>query len=193
MISAILLAAGQSKRMGKPKMLLPWGKETVLGHIISVLQSAEIEDILVITGSAREKVAALANSFHVRTVFNAEYEHGEMLSSIQCGLGALQPKAEAVLICLGDQPQVEERSVHLIIEEYVRSNGALIVPSHNMRRGHPWLIAKKWWNEILEMRAPDSLREFLNRHSRDIHYLAVDTPSVLADLDTPEDYLKSRP
>lgn len=193
MISAIILAAGQSKRMGKPKMLLPWGEETVLGHVISVIRSSGVEDILVVTGNAREDVEALAKRHDVRAVFNADYERGEMLNSIQCGLGSLRPEAEAALICLGDQPQVEERSVLLVVEEYARTGASLIVPSYRMRRGHPWLMARAWWKEILEMRSPESPREFLNRHSQTIHYVNINSPSVLADLDTPEDYLKSRP
>ncbi len=200
MITAIVLAAGESKRMGQPKMLLPWGDETVLGRVLSVIKSAQIENILVVTGGAREQVEGIANIYDAPTIFNPEFARGEMLSSIQAGLKYLSSpldvgRAEegATLICLGDQPQVEERSVRLIIEEYERTHDSLIVPSYHMRRGHPWLIGKEWWAEILSMQAPESPREFLNRHSNDIHYVNIDSPTILADLDTPEDYLKSRP
>jgi molybdenum cofactor cytidylyltransferase len=102
-------------------------------------------------------------------------------------------QAQAALIGLGDQPQVQEKNVRLICEEYRRSKSSLIVPSFQMRRGHPWLVTRSLWSEILALKQPESPRDFLNRHTDEIHYVTVDTPSVLADLDTPEDYQKSRP
>ena len=191
-VTAIILAAGQSRRMGQPKMLLPWGGTTVLGVVIETLKAAGMEDLVVVTGGAREQVEAIVRG-SAQVVFNAEYLNSEMLSSIQCGLGAIKPQSQAALICLGDQPQVQVGSVQVILQEYESTGTSLIVPSYQMKRGHPWLVARKWWNEILEMRSPKSPREFLNRHAEEIKYMNVDTPSILADLDTPEDYLKSRP
>jgi molybdenum cofactor cytidylyltransferase len=116
-----------------------------------------------------------------------------MLSSIQCGLRAIKPEALAALICLGDQPQIQVGSVQIILQEYESTGASLIVPSYQMKRGHPWLVARELWHEILEMKPPESPREFLNCHTKEIKYINVNTPSILADLDTPEDYLKSRP
>jgi molybdenum cofactor cytidylyltransferase len=62
-----------------------------------------------------------------------------------------------------------------------------------MRRGHPWLIARELWEEILQMRPPESMRDFLNAHKDDIFYVDYDSPSILQDLDTPADYLKFKP
>jgi molybdenum cofactor cytidylyltransferase len=192
MISAIVLAAGESKRMGRPKMLLPWGKSTVLQTVITTLQAARVEDILVVTGGAHNQVEALVGPA-VQTVFNENYAQGEMLSSIQAGLRVKMRGAQAVLIALGDQPQLRAETVEKILDEYQKDNPSLIVPSYKMRRGHPWLIAQELWNEILEMQAPESARVFLNRHAKDIHYIPLDTPTVLQDLDTPEDYSRSLP
>jgi len=193
MISAIILAAGQSKRMGQPKMLLPWGELTVIEHVISTFLNAGIEDIVIVTGGARDQVEKAIDKYPVRKIHNNDYATGEMLSSLQRGLRALPNQAQATLIGLGDQPQVQERSVRLICELYRESKSELIVPSFQMRRGHPWLVARPLWNEILELKPPESPRNFLNRHAGEIHYVDVDTRSILADLDTPEDYQKSRP
>ena len=192
MITALILAAGQSKRMGQPKMLLPWGETTVLGQVISTFKAAGVEDILVVTGGAREEVEALVNS-SARTVYNPMYAEGEMLSSVQAGLADLKPEVEAALIGLGDQPQVRERSVWLVREEYHKSGASIVVPSYKMRRGHPWLVARPFWDEILKMRSPASLRDFLNSHQNEIRYVNVESGSILQDMDTPEDYLKSKP
>ena len=192
MIAAIILAAGQSKRMGRPKMLLPWGETTVLEQVIATFKAAGVEEVLVVTGGDRKQVETLVGD-SARTAFNPEFAKGEMLSSVQAGLARIKPGTEAVLIALGDQPQVRERSVRLVIEEYRKSGASIVVPSFQMRRGHPWLVARRHWDEILRMRSPESLREFLNRHTDEIHYVSIEDECILQDLDTPEDYIKSKP
>ncbi|MBE0671255.1 MAG: nucleotidyltransferase family protein [Anaerolineales bacterium] len=189
MITAIVLAAGESKRMGEPKMLMPWGKSTVLQTVISTLQASGVKDILVVTGGARQQVETLIGKT-VETIFNENYQSGEMLSSIQLGLSAKMREASAALICLGDQPQVEERTVRAICNAFQLNKSQLIVPSYEMKRGHPWLVAKPLWDEILAMKSPKTPRDFLKKHARNIHYVVVDTSNIIADLDTPEDYAK---
>jgi molybdenum cofactor cytidylyltransferase len=189
MITAIVLAAGESKRMGQPKMLMPWGENTVLQTVISTIQAAGIPDILVVTGGARKEVEALLGR-SVQTVFNEDYIKREMLSSIQTGLKVKMPQATAALICLGDQPQVQVASVQKICEAFALGNSPLVVPSYDMHRGHPWLVARPLWDELIAMKAPLSARDFLKNHSDQIKYVEIDTPSILEDLDTPEDYLK---
>lgn len=193
MISAIILAAGQSRRMGQPKMLLPWGQLTVIEQVIRTFRGAGIEDILVVTGGTRELVEKVIEPYPVQKIYNSNYEAGEMLSSLQLGLRALSDQVRATLIGLGDQPQVQERTVRLVCEAYRESQSSLVVPSFQMRRGHPWLVATPLWNEVLKLEPPESPRDFLNRHATDIHYVEVDTSSVLTDLDTPEDYQKTHP
>jgi molybdenum cofactor cytidylyltransferase len=192
-ISAIILAAGQSKRMGQPKMLLPWGNTAVLGKVIMTIQGAGVEDILVVTGGARDEVEKIVAQYKLRTVYNENFAYKEMLTSIQLGLQAQKPSAEATLICLGDQPQVEEKSVRNVCEEFLQNKSHIVAPSYQMRRGHPWLIARELWDEVLQMRAPESMRDFLNAHKNDIFYMEYDSPSILQDLDTPADYLKYKP
>ncbi len=191
MITAIILAAGESKRMGEPKMLMPWGKSTVLQTVISTFQASGIKDILVVTGGARQQIEVLIGKT-VQTVFNEDYKNGEMLSSIQLGLSVKMREASAALICLGDQPQVEERSVRSICNAFLESKSQIVVPSYQMQRGHPWLVARSLWDELLAMKSPKTPRDFLKKHARTIHYVLVNTPSVIADLDTPEDYLISK-
>jgi molybdenum cofactor cytidylyltransferase len=186
-ISAIVLAAGQSKRMGEPKMLLPWGETTVLGKVIQTLRDSDVEDIVVVTNS---KLVPHVTAYECRVVLN---DNGEMLESIQAGLRAQKPSAEATLICLGDQPQVEEGSVRKVCEGYRENKSRIVVPSHQMRRGHPWLIAGELWQEILEMHPPKTMRDFLNAYKDDIFYVECNSPTILQDLDTPADYLKYKP
>jgi len=193
MITAIILAAGKSTRMGSPKMLLPWGDTTIMEHVIAVFSNAGIKDILVVTGGARERVEAVIleceKRYPVRSVHNKEFKTGEMLSSIQCGLqDLLERGVGAAMIGLGDQPQVQENSVRLLMKAFLETKSPLVVPSFQMRRGHPWLVVSSLWNELIEMDSTQTPRNFLNAHAKDIYYVNMDTPTILSDLDTPDDY-----
>jgi len=175
MITAIVLAAGQSKRMGMPKMLLRWGETTVLGQVLATLKQANIPDIVVVTGAERIKVEKICVGFETRVAHNPDYLLDEMLASLQCGLRALRgfavdesAEVEAALVCLGDQPQIQEGSVRAVVHRYIQTGASLVVPSYQMRRGHPWLAARPLWEEILSMCAPASPRDFLNRHASEI-------------------------
>src|SRR5688572_557468 len=141
MISAIILAAGQSRRMGLPKMLLPWGNRKVLEHVVATFLEAGVEEIVIVTGAEQKQVEKAIVGYPVRTAHNSDYATGEMLSSLQCGLRELPAETQASLIGLGDQPQVREESIGAICAAYLHRPSKLIVPSFQMRRGHPWLIA----------------------------------------------------
>ena len=193
MISAIILAAGESKRMGRPKMLLPWGTTTVLGQVISTFRQAGVDPILVVTGGAHQQVEQVIHQYGAQSVFNDFYSSGEMLSSLQLGLTAQTDQVQATLIGLGDQPQIQVGTVELICATFRDKKSKLIVPSYQHRRGLPWLVERSLWKELLTLRSPQSPRDFLNKHAKEIEYVTVNTPTVLADLDTPQDYQTSHP
>ncbi len=189
-LAAIVLAAGMSRRMGQPKMLLPWGETTVLGQVIITLAACNVDEIIVVTGGAREAVEAetarLAGNFPARTIFNAQYQAGEMMSSIRTGLAGLGPQVAATLVALGDQPQLSLGSARRVVSAWGISGSRLMLPSFNMRRGHPWLVGRALWSDLA---ASNTAREFLNAHSGEIDYVECDE-TVLKDLDTPEDYAR---
>lgn len=198
MISAVILAAGKSRRMGEQKLLMPWGENTVIQHVVSVFAEADLDEILVVTGSHREaietNIAELKKDYPVRGVFNENFSTGEMLSSIQCGLRELTSGgSRAALIALGDQPQVRARSVRRVRDAFQQNGSPLVVPSYQMRRGHPWLVARELWDELLDLTPHQTPREFLDRHKEAIYYVDADDASVLADLDTPSEYHAARP
>ncbi len=195
-ISAILLAAGLSSRMGRPKLLLPWGETTVLGQVITTFAAAGVEDLLVVTGAEHDQiegmVADLSPELPVRTVYNPAFAGGEMLSSIQVGLSALDSRAQAALIGLGDQPQVLEETVRSICNAFVQTKSQLVIPSFLNRRGHPWLAARPLWPGILALPSSTTAKQFLNTFTGHMEYVPADR-SILQDLDTPADYDRLRP
>src|SRR5512133_1014106 len=134
-ISAVVLAAGSSRRMGAPKMVLPWGDTTLIGQVVRTLVNTGMKDILVVTGGAREQVEAALAGQPVRFVYNPEHEASEMLTSLQVGLKSLPESAAAALVVLGDQPQMEERNVRAVLKAYLSSGPLLVAPRFHVKRG----------------------------------------------------------
>jgi molybdenum cofactor cytidylyltransferase len=179
--------------MGQPKMILPWGETTVLGRVVKVFSEAGIQNLVIVTGGDREKVeheiSRLNNKFTITSVYNPHHEKSGMLSSILAGLKTIPEDAEAVLIGLGDQPQVEIATVKKIIKYFDQKGQGIIVPSYNHQRGHPILLNSIMVQELKTYKPEYSLRDFLNTHQGEISYVSANI-SVLQDLDTPQDYQK---
>ena len=193
MISAIILAAGRSLRMGQPKMVMPWGNTTIIGKVIETLHSAGIKDKLVVTGQDHDKIERALQKTDARLIFNPDHLAGGMLQSLQVGLQAQLPETSAVLVCLGDQPQIEKVCVEGICSAFEDREGSIIVPSYQMHRGHPWLVEKSHWSELLQMAPQKSPRDFLEANSKLIDYVNISSPTIIADVDTFNEYLKYRP
>lgn len=190
MISAIVLAAGQSTRMGQPKLILPWKDTTVIGQVVKILLSSVLDEIIVVTGGAQHQVKSNLQEFPVRFVSNPRFESTEMTSSLQVGMTTLRKDTEAILVTLGDQPQIEISVVEDIINLYGQTRSHLVIPSYKKRRGHPWLIDHHLFHKIIKLNEDETLRDFLDQHQEEIRYLQVDNESVLQDLDTLADYQK---
>jgi len=192
-VGAVVLAAGLSTRMGQSKVLLPWSeKKTIIEHIVEQLMNAHIEHIVVVTGHMAKEVKRLVTPLGAKVAFNRSYKTGEMLSSLKAGLRAMPDNVAASLVVLGDQPRIQPRTIYYILRAYSRGKGDLIAPSYQMRRGHPILIGKRYWNEILNLPRSGAPRDVINAHADHIHYITVNNDSVLRDVDTPQDYAEER-
>jgi molybdenum cofactor cytidylyltransferase len=187
-IVALVLAAGMSRRMGKPKMVLSWRDTTVIGQVVQTLLNAGISNIFIITGGDEENTVNSLKNFQVRFLSNPKFENGEMIDSVRVGLMNLPNHIKAALIVLGDQPQIECETIKSIITAYRELNSKIIVPSFQMKRGHPWLVDRKHWDDIVNLESKKNLRDFFSNHSTSILYVNLTNPTILYDLDTPEDY-----
>ncbi|MFC1959408.1 selenium cofactor biosynthesis protein YqeC [Chloroflexota bacterium] len=190
-VGAIILAAGKSSRMGQFKVLLPWGRATVLDAIIRQLYIARLDQIIVVTGRDAEQVQQVAQRCGVATVHNGDYAQGEMLSSVQKGLQAFDARMDGALIVLGDQPQLQSYVVSRMLDEYARGQGSIVIPSFQMRRGHPVLFSRRHWPALLDLSPGSSPRDLVNQLAKEIAYVNVNTDSILQDIDTPEDYQRA--
>jgi len=192
-ICAVVLAAGESRRMGKHKLVLPWGNTTVIGQVVSVLHDAGVGQIIVVTGAAHDLIKHVLEGSDAQIIQNQPSADGEMLVSLQIGLSKAENHIQAALVVLGDQPQIQPEVVQAVMHNHADTHAKLVVPSFEMRRGHPWLVARPLWPEIVTLQKLFTLRDFLIAHANSIQYVNVDTPSILKDLDTPLDYQRERP
>lgn len=187
MICVILLAAGQSRRMGSNKLLLPLDGKPVITLIVDELLRSPADQVMVVVNSESSPIRQALAGRLVHWTVNSDPSR-EMLVSIRCGLRALPPQAEAALVVLGDQPGLKAEIVARLIQTFRNFGHGLIVPAWQGKRGHPCLIARPYWDEILNSHAGQGMRGLLQAHAQEVCVLPVDTPNVLEDMDYPEDY-----
>lgn len=192
-VVAVVMAAGMSVRMGAPKLTLPWGNQPVIGAVVSTLALGGVERILVVTGAHERGIRDALKNTSVQIIDNLDYQNGEMICSLRAGLAVVEADADGVLVVLGDQPQIRSEVVRQVVAMAEAAPEKIIVPSYQMHRGHPWYLPHRYWKEIREMPTSATLRDFMKQHPSDVVYLLVDTDSILADLDTPDDYSRQRP
>ena len=189
--TAVVLAAGQSKRMGQTKQLLPWGDTTVLGQVLRNVKKSAIHDILVISGHEAEKIEAIATAEGISTIHNPRYEFGEMLSSLQTAVTHLPPHIDAVLVILADQPQVTPSIIDQLLSAYWQGQNKLVAPVFNGQRGNPVLIDRMHFAELLDLPVGAAPRDLLKRYP--VQHVPVEMDAVLKDLDEWATYVRERP
>jgi len=187
-VVAIVLAAGMSRRMGRAKALLPIGDEAAIHRVVrNLVEAGSIGRIIVVTGHDRSDVEAALSDLDVTFTHNSIYDAGGMLSSIQAGIRAAGG-ADGVVIALGDQPLIQPDTVRAIVVEWKSSRAALVIPTHQGKRGHPVFIDRAGLGEVLALGSDETLKTFVTRHEPDAVELAVKDAAVIADMDTPEEY-----
>ena len=196
-VTAVVLAAGESRRMGRNKLLLPWGETTVLGRTLANVRASAVHDVMVVTGHERDEVEAVVGQPQpaqegTHIIHNNDYANG-MLSSVQAAVRALPPATDAILVVLGDQPMVEPPTIDRLLMAYAAAPAGFVAPTYDGRRGNPVLIARRHFAELLALPPDAAPRALLARHAHDVLAVAVDSEAVLHDLDRPEEYARFRP
>lgn len=186
-VCAIVLAAGESRRMGAQKMLLPFGGATVITHIVDQILRSAVRKVYVVVGHEGERVAAQLSDRPVSIVANPDYKSG-MLSSVRCGLRALAQECDAIMVALGDLPGITTGLIDEMVRVFATTEKGILVPLYNGRRGHPVLFSIGYRDEILTRHDDMGLRGLLRANPDDVFELDVSSPAVLTDMDFPEDY-----
>jgi len=188
---ALILAAGSSRRMGTQKLLLPFGKSTMIETVIENVLNSYIEHVMVVLGANQEKIRDTIGNSAVQFCHNEEHEKG-MLSSVICGIRALPEDALTALIYLGDQPGIPPAVTNSVIDAYNEELVGIVIPVHNHRRGHPLLVDMKYRKEIEHLDLEEGLRALRHHFPQDVMEVEVDEPGILMDIDTREDYRKAQ-
>jgi len=187
MIYAILLAAGASRRMGTNKLLLPYGGESVIRHIVKTLLASGVDGIVIVTGHDPEAIHIELREYPVRYAHNCDFESG-MLSSVRCGLRERSHDCDAVIVALGDHPTLDASVISRMIAEH-RKGAQIVVPSHNGKRGHPLLFSMRYAEAVLTRYDDCGLRGLIREYAAEVVEIACDEDSATLDMDTPEDYV----
>lgn len=185
MISAIVLAAGRSERMGRPKALLPFRGRTFLENILDAISRSPIEHTVVVVGHHRKEI-----EWSVRgpsLVFNPDYEQG-MVTSLQTGIRALPPESNGAFLFLVDHPLVETETIEAMIPSLAPDR--IVQPTFEGRRGHPVFLGVEILMEILQLPPTTGPDVVVRRDPGRIVEIPVNTPGILVDIDTPEEYEK---
>ena len=187
-ICAIILAAGESKRMGFPKMLLNFNGSAMLENVINNIKGSDIDNILVVLGSGKDDLIPLVTDCDVNYCYNDNFKEG-MLSSVKCGIRNLPHGTDAVLIFQGDQPFIHRDVINNVIRSYRNSEKGIVIPVCNNKRGHPLLADRKYFDEIEKLDDKEGLRSLAYRFSDDVSEIETADNGILRDFDTYEDYI----
>jgi len=193
MISAILLGAGESKRMKVNKLSLPWGRETVFEHCFNTLLRSKAGEIIVVLNKQNEEMKdrfekkSASTTKKVKVTFNPYYKRG-MSTSIHKGLQVMDQRSEGILISLGDQPFLKTRTINVLLHAFQQRKGGIVVPSFKGMKGHPVIFHQMFRKELLKLRGDTGGKPILLKYSKQIKTLPVRSEGVIKDIDTREAY-----
>ncbi|MDP8958511.1 MAG: nucleotidyltransferase family protein [Actinomycetota bacterium] len=192
-ISALLLAAGGSRRFGEAKQLVDWGGRPLLRHVLEQVRSWPVDQVVVVLGHRVEEILDRVDLDDTTVVVNPEWETG-LASSLRVGLAALErdPRAEAAIIALGDQPEVDPGVVRRLVEAYRRRGRWAVVPKYRYVRANPVLVDRALWTRLMSLRGDDGARQLLQAHPEWVEEVWVDRLPP-RDVDTPGDLADLRP
>lgn len=190
--AGVVLAAGESSRMGADKALLPWGTGTFLSGAIEML-TPHVELVIVVAGRNANTLAPVVNSYAARLTENHHPEHGQF-SSLQVGLqSVLNHGRDAAIVALVDRPPANTRTVAHLKQEFLRivdNDLWAVVPEHDGRHGHPIIVGRELIEHFLRAPARSTARDVEHAHQQRIAYVHVADANVIQNVDTPEEFQK---
>ena len=186
-VAAIVLAAGGSQRMGRPKQLLPIRGRPMVRHVTEAVAATGLAQVIAVTGAHAEEVAAALADLPVEIVVNESWTEG-MSGSMLAGLRVLRPEIQAALLVLGDQPALTTDLLQLLVNRYRATGAPIVAPFYQGQRGNPVLFDRVLFSELLAVKGDRGGRLLIARHKEQVEWVEVDDPAVIMDIDSPQDY-----
>jgi molybdenum cofactor cytidylyltransferase len=190
-VSAVVLAAGASSRMGSPKQLLSVGGKTLLETVLDTLWRSQVSEIIVVLGSSADEIRTQVPLENVRVVINESHDQG-MGTSVGAGIAAVDSLSDGALVMLADQPFVRPETLDLLIAQYREKKAKIVLPLFHGFRGNPVLIDRALFPELLKLPGDVGCRAIFGNHAEDLLKVAVDDVGVLLDVDTKADLERFR-
>jgi molybdenum cofactor cytidylyltransferase len=191
MIAAVVLSAGESSRMGRPKALLPIEGQTFIGRIVAALKRTQVGKIIVVLGHNSDHLTAAIEPLPVEILFNPNYKLGQ-LSSLQVAVRSLQSDldCDGMLMHLVDHPYIDAALVDRMIQRFNETKSDIVVPRWRGKRGHPVLFSRRLFAELLAAPMDQGAKAVVNAHANETLEIETDEEGIALDIDTPELYRK---
>ena len=195
MISAVILAAGESKRMGKQnKLLLRLGGETLLVKLVKAVCASDVSQVLVVIGHEAEQIKLELNDFPLRFVHNSNFSNG-MTTSIKSGINEVSQNSEGFLIFLADMPYINtseiNKLIHAFVQNRIKEKKLIVVPVFQGQRGNPGLFSSEFRNDILDHNKDFGCKGVVKNNSESVLEIKMVNDNILIDVDTLEDFKRA--
>lgn len=190
-VAIVILAAGMSRRLGRPKQVLPLGGEPLVAHVGRRAQASRATRVMAVLGGARHETMAALNDIVDELIVNDAYPEGQG-TSIAAGMRYLDSTShllgscEAVLFLLGDQPGIDTEVIDAVINAW-EDGGRIVMAQYTDRPGHPVLFDRVYWRELAQLRGEQGGKVVIDTHRDDVVYVPVSTPSPM-DVDSQSDW-----
>ena len=186
-ISGLILAAGQSSRMGQPKQLLPFRGTILLDWVMAQAQAASaLDEVIVVLGRAADEIRPRLRVTCAQVVINPVFTEG-CSASYKTGMATLNPRAEAVMVLLGDQPGVESAVIDQVAKDWRQKGGTIGLTSYHGRQGHPMVFARALFDQLRQLQGDKAAWKILDAHPEWVRHIEVNRPFP-EDVDTLQDY-----
>jgi molybdenum cofactor cytidylyltransferase len=185
MLAAVILSGGTSSRMGSPKALLPYQGRPFLEHLLEVTAHREIGVRRVVLGAHADPIAKAVNLKADEIVINHDWEKGQ-LTSIQAALRSLPPGTDGILLCLIDHPLISSALVQDLIEQFCKTNGLIVLPVYEGRRGHPVIFSASLYDELLRAPLETGARAVVWAHKGEVEEVRTNEEGCVLNLNDPE-------
>jgi molybdenum cofactor cytidylyltransferase len=189
MIIAVVLSAGESSRMGRPKALLPIEGQNFIERIVGALTQSQADRLVVVLGHNADEMRRQIEHLPVEIVMNTDYKNGQ-LSSLQSAIRYIEKenRCDGMLVHLVDHPYIDRRLVDLMIQRFYETKKLIVVPRHQQKRGHPVIFSRALFEELLSAPADQGAKAVVNAHRQETLEIEWQDEGVTLDIDTPELY-----